>query len=91
MADENVKRATPENQRKALKLLADGKSLSEISEALFGDRNHLNPARRMLAAAGIEYTASPAQRTVTAALEKARAHFSKSATLYKAAGKKAVR
>jgi hypothetical protein len=76
----------PAAQKKSLELLAAGKSLSEISTALYGTPEKRNPVRRMLDAAGIHYGTSKPQ-TIESALSEARAHFAKSATLYKKAGR----
>jgi hypothetical protein len=82
----NEKRMVPAAQEKSLKLLAAGKSLSEISTALYGTPEKRNPVRRMLDAVGVEYSTSKPE-TVKSALARARAHFSKSATLYKKAAR----
>jgi len=82
----NTQRTTGTNQQKALKLYKAGKTLSEISEALFGDRDHLNPCRQMLALAGVTYQSSRPE-TVSAALRAASAHFAKSAELYRKGGR----
>jgi hypothetical protein len=82
----NTQRTTGSNQQKALKLYKAGKTLSEISEAIFGDRDHLNPCRQMLALAGVNYQSSRPE-TVSNCLRAAYAHFAKSSELYRKGGR----